>query len=86
MNTRRTFAQKVDEYIANVGDPPRDYQVSPLEQDVDDDLAPVKPPPLMYGDIRASFLKFSQTITTQEHDVTNQSQSLMTQANQEVIP
>ena len=65
MNTRRNAAWNLEKDIANEGVPPRCDKVPPLEEDVNDDQAQVNPPPLMYGDIRNTFLQMSLAITTQ---------------------
>ena len=60
MNTRRNATRRLEEKIANVGAPPRGKQVPPLVEDANVDQAPVNPPPLMDGDIRASLIQLAQ--------------------------
>ena len=50
MNTRRNAAQRVEEEIANS---------PPLDEDMNDDQAPVNPTPLTDGHIRFSFVHMS---------------------------
>ncbi|TMW94055.1 hypothetical protein EJD97_010796, partial [Solanum chilense] len=85
MNTLRTTAQSMDEEIVNVGTPPRGNQVPPLEENANDDQAPINPPPLMDGEIRDAFIQMAQAITTQAQAVTTQSQAITAQANPEVV-
>ena len=56
MNTRRNDARRHEEEIANEGDPPRGEHVPPLEEDANMEEAPVHPPPLTDGDIRAALI------------------------------
>ncbi len=70
MNSQRNATQRLEEKIANAGAPPRGNQVPPLEEDDNDVKASVNPPPLTDGDIRASLLHMSQSITTQPKAVT----------------
>ena len=65
MNTQRTAARRLDKEISNGGAPPRGNQVPPLEEIVNDDQAPINPPPLTDGDIRVAFIQMAQAITTQ---------------------
>ena len=85
MNTRRNVTRWVEKEISNAGVPPRGDQVPPLEEDANDDQAPVDPH-LTYGAIRAAFLQMAQAITTQAQVTTMEAQSMMTQANREVVP
>ena len=57
-----------------MGATPQGNQVPPLEQDVNDDQAPVDPPHLTDGVISAALLQMDQAVTTQA------------QANREVVP
>ena len=45
-------------------------QVHVLEEDVNDDHAPVNPPPLTDENIRVVIFQMAKAITTQAHDVT----------------
>ena len=60
MNTRRNAARRLEEEIANVGDPRRVNQ------------APVNPPPLMDEDIRAPLIQLAKAATVQAQDMTAQ--------------
>ena len=75
MNTLRTAARRLDEEISNARVPPRGNQVPPLEEVPNDDQAPVNPPPLTDGDIRAALFQMSEAITTQEQVVTTEIKS-----------
>ena len=79
MNTRRNATRRVEQEITNVGVPPSGDQVPPLEEDVNDEQAPVNPPPLTDENIRATLFKMAQAVTTQ-------AQSMKTQANREIVP
>ena len=46
MNTRTNAARRLEEEVANVGDPPHDEQVPPLEEISNVDQAPANPPPM----------------------------------------
>ena len=46
MNTRRNEARRFEKEISNAGVPPRGDQVPPLEEDANDDQAPIDPPAL----------------------------------------
>ena len=65
MNTRRNAARRLEEAIADVGDPPRDDQLPLLEKGENDDQASVNPPYLMDENIRAALFKMAQAIPTQ---------------------
>ena len=65
MHTQRKAAQWIKEDIASAGVPPRCNQVPPLEEVAYDNQAPINPPPLKDGEIRAAFLRKAQAITTQ---------------------
>ena len=62
--------------MSNVGVPLRVYQVPPLEEDANDDQAPVDSPPFTYGAMRVALFQIAQAITTQEQDATTQAQSM----------
>ncbi|TMW81583.1 hypothetical protein EJD97_008824 [Solanum chilense] len=76
MNTRRNAARRLDKEIFNAEAHPRGNEVPPFEEDVNNDQAPVCPPPLMDGDIRAAFLQMAQAITTQDKHVGTMSSHL----------
>ena len=78
MSNPRNEDQTLDEEIANVGAPPRGNRVPPLKEEVNDDQAPVNPPPLIDSDIRSALLQMSQTITTQAHVVSTQAYAMTT--------
>ena len=61
-------------------------QVPPLEEKVNDDQAPVDPPPLTEGAISDNLFQMTQAITTQAQVITTQSQSRTAQTNREVVP
>ena len=86
MNTRRNVTRRLVEVIAIAGAPPLGNKVPPLEEDVNDDHAPVNPPPLIDGDIRDDLLNMSQAFTTQAQAVTTQAQAMMTKDNRVVVP
>ena len=64
--------------MANAGAPLLGEQVPPLEEEANVDQAPVNPPPLRNGDIRAALFKLSQSATVQAY-------AKMAQANREVV-
>ena len=86
MNTQITATRRLEEEISNPGAPPRGYQVPPLQEDANDVQAPVNPPPLTDGEIRASFLQIVEAITTQAQYVTTQAQAMTAQFDREVVP
>ena len=86
MNTKRNTARRLEEQIINAGVPPHGYQVPPVEQDVNDDQAPVNPPPLNDENIRAALFKMAQAINTKEQSATTQALVMTAQANLEVVP
>ena len=65
MDTRRNVARILVEEISNAGAPPRGEKVPLLEEDANVDQAPVNPPPLTDGDIRASLIQLAQAATVQ---------------------
>ena len=65
MNSRRNAAQKLERESANAGVPPRRDQVPLLEDDVNDDKAPLNPPLLTDENKRVDVFQMSQPITTQ---------------------
>lgn len=64
MNTRSNAARRLEEEISNARDPPCGDQVPPLDEDMNDDPAPVDPF-LTDGSIRANIFQMAQVITTQ---------------------
>ena len=64
MNTWRNAAWRLEEEIANSESHPRGDQVPLLDEDMNDDQAPVNPP-LTDGAIRVSLFQIAQAITTQ---------------------
>ena len=68
MNTRSSAARRTEKFIAIAG--AQENQVPPLEEVAIGDKVPISPPPMMDGDIKATFLQMSQAITTQEQAVT----------------
>ena len=64
-STPRNVAQIVEEEISNAGVPPCSDQVPHLEEDVNNDQAPVNPPPMTDEDIRSSLFLLTKYITTQ---------------------
>ena len=81
MNTRRNAAQRLEEEIANTGVPPSGDKVPPIEEDVNDDQAPVNPPPMTGENIRDALSQKAQAITTQAQFATTQAQTMKAQAN-----
>ena len=59
MNTRRNVARRLEEEIANAGVPPHGDQVPPLEEDVNDDQAPVNPYPLTDENIKDALFQMA---------------------------
>ena len=86
MNTRMNEARRLEDEIANTGVSSRVDQVPILEENVNNDQAPVNPPPFTDENIRAVILQMVQAITTQEQAATTQAQAMTTQANQTVVP
>ena len=76
MNTRNNVARRLDKEISNAGVPPQGNQVHPIEEDANDNQAPVNPPPFKNGNIRVVFIQISQAITTQVEAVTTQAQAM----------
>ena len=76
MNTRRNVTRWVEKEISNAGVPPRGDQVPPLEEDANDDQAPIDPL-LTDGSIRAALFQMAQAITTQAQAATTQDKALM---------
>ena len=74
------------EDIANVGALPRGDQVPPLEEDVNDDQAPVNRPPLTDENIRAALFQMAKAITTQAKSATTQDQAMMAKVNGRSYP
>ena len=77
---------RLEKEIANAGVPPRDDLVLPFEEDMNDDQAPINPPPITVEDIRADLFQMAQDIITQAQDSTTQSQAITVQDNREVVP
>ncbi|TMX05622.1 hypothetical protein EJD97_014308 [Solanum chilense] len=65
---------------------PRCDQFPHFEEDVNDDQAPLNPPPLTDDNIRFAVFQIAQAGTTQAQDTTTQSQSMTAQAKLEVLP
>ena len=86
MNTRRNAERRLKEDIVNVGVPPRDDQVQPFMEDVNDDQALLNTPPLTDENIRAAFFQIAWVNTTQAQAATTQAQAMKSQADQEVVP
>ncbi|TMX02698.1 hypothetical protein EJD97_020319, partial [Solanum chilense] len=82
----RNTAQRLHKEIVNLGVPPRNNQVPPLEEVANDGQAPSSPLALTDGDIRVAFLQMAQAITIQTQAVTTQAEVMTTQSNQEVVP
>ena len=59
MNTQKECGWRLEEEIANAEAPPRGEQVPPHEEEANIDQAPVNPPPLTDGDIRAALFQLS---------------------------
>ena len=70
MNSRRTTAQRLDEYIGNAGFPPQCNEIPLFEEFSNDDQAPVSPPPLANGYISGAFLQMSQAIAFHSQSIT----------------
>ena len=64
MNTRRNAARRLEEDISNAGVPPHGVYVLPLEEDVNDEQAPVNPHPLTDENIRADYSNLSKKLLT----------------------
>ena len=67
---------RLEEEIANAGVPSHSDQVPPLEEEVNDDQAPINLSPLTDENIRAALLQMSQDITTQAQATTTQAQAM----------
>ena len=65
MNTQRNVARRLEEKVANVGDPPHDEQVPPLEENANVDQAPANPPPMTEEEMRGVLAQMAQAMTTQ---------------------
>ena len=57
MNNRKIVARRLEEEIAHVGVPPRDYHIHPLKEEANDDQAPIDPSSLTDGSIRAALFQ-----------------------------
>ena len=68
-----------------MGDPPRGDQVPHLDEDMNDDQAPLDPP-LTDGAIRAALFQMGQAISTQAQASTTQAAAIMSQSKREVVP
>ena len=86
MNTRRNFAQSIEEEISNAGAAPHGDEVPTLEEGENADQAPVNPPPVMDENIRVVVLQLDKDITTQTQAATAHAQAMMAQANRQVVP
>ena len=73
------MAERLEEEITNAEYPPRGEKVPPLNEDINDNQAPVDPY-LTDSAIRDAFFQMAQAITTQAQDSTTQAQAMMTQA------
>ena len=62
MNTRRNTTRRIEEEIANGGALPLGDQVPHLEEHVNDDQAPVNPPPLTDGAIQAFLFQMAKPL------------------------
>ena len=58
MNTRRNAARRLEAKVSNVGDPPHDDKVPPLEENANVDQAPTYPPPMTEAEMRLFLLKW----------------------------
>lgn len=65
MKSRRNVARKLEGESANAGVPPCRDKVPLLEDDVNDDKAPVNPPLLTDENKRATVFQMAQPTTTQ---------------------
>ena len=86
MNTRRNAERRLKEDIVNVGVPPRDDQVQPFIEDVNDDQALLNTPPLTDENIRAALFQMAKAITTQAKSATTQDQAMMAKVNGRSYP
>ena len=81
MNTRTNAARRLEEEVANVGDPPHDEQVPPLEENAIIDQALSNPPPMTEVEMRSILAQMYQAMTTLEQATMDQSQAMTAQAN-----
>ena len=70
----------------NIAVPSYGNKDPPLEEVSNDDQAQATPPSLWDRDIRATFIKISQAITTEAQIIITQDQLMTTQDNREVVP
>ena len=68
-----------------MGAPSHGDQVPPLDEDMNDDQAPIDLP-LADGAIRVALFKMDQAITTQTHAATTQAQAMTAQDNRILYP
>ena len=64
MTSRRAASIRFEYYISNAGVPPQGNQCPPQEHAREGDRAPTNPPAITDGEIRLSFIKFAQGMTT----------------------
>ena len=66
MNSKRNAARRLEAKVSNVGDPPHDDKVPPLEEKANVDQAPANPPPMMEAEMRAFLAHMAQAMTTNQ--------------------
>ena len=76
MNTQRNAARRLEEEVANVGVPPHDEQVPPLEENDNVDQALTNPPPMMEAEMRAIPAQMAQSMTTEAQAMTINAQAM----------
>ena len=64
MNTRSNVARRLEEEVANAGEPPHDKEVPPLEENANNDQDPANPPPMTEAEMRDILYKMSKAMTT----------------------
>ena len=79
MNTRRTDARRVGEYIVNAGATPQGNRIPPQVHTLAIEQLSINPPAITDCEVRAVFFRMVQAITTQAQIIT-------TQDNREIVP
>ena len=80
------MAQRIEEEVANIGDPLHDEQVHPLKENANVDQPPANPPPMTEVDKRDILAQMAQAITTHVQASTVQDKVMTSQSNRDVAP
>ena len=86
MNNRRNASRLLEKKITHAGVPHRGDQVPTLESYVNEDYAPVNPPPFTDENIRTALFQMAQGITIQAQASSTLAQAMTAQGNKKVIP